>query len=161
MNFSTQYTTNKRIWREWLYADFPATHVATLNLEPLYQSDDAARTVCQRFRRKFNDEIWGCRKMKGKNPPRIGFLGVIQNDPVIAPCHLHLAFYGFPAAMSDEYLLERFKEAAQHTSGARTKWHGARSTDFERLRGRWIDYITRQFQGTNDCRLLAEYLDMP
>jgi hypothetical protein len=147
--------------REMLY-QLPVTHIATLNIQPLYRNSNDLPQVFQQFVRKFNRSLWGG---KGYNSgKRIGVVGFVHARRHFDDAHVHMGLWALPERKDDEELKKRFKQQAKHTSGvlyAETQGprRGNLAVDFQRENtGGWIAYCTRHLADSSDPNCLIELL---
>jgi hypothetical protein len=159
----------KTTGRNWLYKDFPTTHVATVSVEAPYMSDDAVKSVARRFLYKFNEKVWTSNVWKSvNNQNRIGVVPVIHNQKHMDKAHIHFAFCGFPKRLSEDQLHKLFHSTAQHTRGVQYRWNDANKldgrlkTEFNKVGSSeaWLNYITRKMVGIDD-NILIELMHIP
>ncbi|PSH02824.1 MAG: hypothetical protein CXZ00_15390 [Acidobacteria bacterium] len=167
-------TTNKELKtavQSWLYGNFPATHVGTLNLEARFRSIPGAANVAERFIKKFNARLWGVNTWKnGKGGKAICVVPVVHDEKYVDDTHLHLALYGFPEKRSEAQIRSCFLDIAEHTYGVQFYRPYERRplqeipeeqlmVHFDKVDNSeaWLNYITRKLRGADET-ILFEHM---
>ena len=157
-------THRTQLLREMLY-QLPVTHIATLNIEPLYPNRNDLCQVLQQFIRKFNRSLWGGNGYaSGK---RMGIVAFVHARKHIDDTHIHMGLWNLPVQKADAELEQRFYQSAKKTTGVLyTETHAPRrgsiAVDFQRERtGGWIAYCSRLLADSTDAHCLIELLHTP
>ena len=159
-------TANQRtqLLRDML-SKLPVTHIATLNIEPLYRNSNDLPQVLDQFIRKFNRSLWGGNNYKSGK--RIGLVAFVHARKHVEDAHIHMGLWNFPVGKNDVELEKRFKVAAQKTTGVlyvetQAPRRGNLAVDFQRQRtSGWIDYCSRHLADSTDTNCLIELLHTP
>ncbi|HUV69211.1 MAG TPA: hypothetical protein VMW15_06075 [Terracidiphilus sp.] len=149
-----EYIINPYKYRELLMPlcmKLPLTHAVTLTLKPGSQSQGRAEDVWAKYIHHLNKLVWG-RNAYDKHKAELSCVAVIQGDRN-EHMHLHAAVGSFSQKLSDKEIIKRLKRAANLTDGV---W---RQRDYGVLHSKdaWLEYITRQIDGTCDEKLLIQH----
>lgn len=154
----------KSLFREMLY-QLPVTHIATLNIEPLYRNSNDLCQVLQQFIRKFNRSLWGGNGYaSGK---RMGIVAFVHARKHIDDTHIHMGLWNLPVQKDDTELKQRFYQAAKNTTGVlytetQAPRRGNLAVHFEpQQTGGWIGYCSRLLADSTDANCLIELLHTP
>jgi hypothetical protein len=154
--------------RDWLFK-LPVTHEATINTRWTHRAPEAVEQLTRRFLFKFNGQIWGKNTWKyGKGCEPLSVVPIVHNERDIDSLHIHFAFYGFPATLTDTEIKNRFEDVAKHTDGIQYYSHVNKSTDGKpslavdfgqaKCGGAWMNYITRKLSGSTDENIMFQHM---
>lgn len=148
-----------------MLSQLPVTHIATLNIEPLYRNSNDLPQVLDQFIRKFNRSLWGGNGYaSGK---RMGIVAFVHARLHIDDAHIHMGLWNLPVKKDDAELKQRFYKAAQNTQGVlytetQAPRRGSLAVHFEPQRtGGWIGYCSRHLADSTDTNCLIELLHTP
>lgn len=151
--------------RQMLYADFPTTHVGTLNVVPHNRNEHDIRQVYQHFQHKLNVNLWGGNGYKSGK--RIGMIAFVHNRAAIDDAHIHIGMWGFSNRHTEQQLKADFHNAAERTRGVlyletQGPRRGNHAVHFERQYTEgWLNYCSRFLTDSSDHNCLIEHAQLP